>query len=186
MKVLNTVIIIAAIAGLFSCSKSSPYSDPTNKVGDTTFSGSYVDVNIAERHYLEKEVWQLAGGLDTMVKVRIADPDSALKISQPYGCFFVKDSFATYRLGGHGHHSYALMLRYNGNPMQTGNFTIRSGYIYVDSLSAQMVYSSAGIVNIYHADTNFIAGTFSGNFALAGVEHMVNSTFKIYHPYRLW
>lgn len=186
MRFLNTFIIVSVFAVL-SCNKSSDtYSDPTYKVGDTTFSGSYLDVNIAERHYREKEVWKLAGGLDTMVKVRFEDPDSGLLISGLYGCIYAKDSFATYRLGGHGHHSKAVMLRYYGNPGETGNYVIRSGYIYVDSLGVQMIYSSDGIVNVFHNDSNYIAGTFSGNFALSGVEHRVNSDFKIYHTRRLW
>ena len=181
-NIISAIVALVILLALGSCTKNAASPDHSYKVGDTTFTGSYVQLGFSGADYNEKDatisparniVW--IRDYKTIYRATTLSSDS----------FYLRvvDSFGTYGLGGNSGTDYvaaALTFACKGN--QTGNCKIGSGQINVFNpyIHYDADNSGQGFVNVFHNDDDFIQGTITCPFYYNSLTYSVSGSFKIY------
>ena len=172
------------IATFSSCTKDAGTPGHVYKVGDTTFSGSYVQLGFSGNDFYEKEAAIPTKG--SIVSIFFDKGISGTVPSSDSFYIYVVDSFGTYGLGGNVASQYlATSLVFKCAANQTGNCPIGSGIINQNSPFMSFVADNtgAGFVNVFHNDKDYIQGTINCPFYNNGGTYAVAGSFKIYKHY---
>lgn len=181
-NIISVFITFIVLVALSSCTKKSVSPDHYYTVGDSTFSGSYVQLGFAGADFNEKDV-----SIPTKRNiVWISDYKNIYRgtaLSNDSFYLYVVDSFGTYGLGGNTGNQYvATAITFACKNKQTGNCKIGSGEInkFNPFVHYDADVSGVGFVNVFHNDDDFIQGTITCPFYNNGLAYSVSGSFKFY------
>jgi hypothetical protein len=161
---------------------------------DTTFNGSYLQLTIGDRYFMEKDA--VINGIHVVVLTTTTDTQTLrngvfahlLNITLTDGAYAY--AYPYYLYGGEIYQNiYGLTsVQLNSIGSGTGNYqmsneNIDNGGSYIYQFNPQENYSdTTGTETITHNDSDYISGTINTTvYSSAGFSYPVTGSFKIYH-----
>jgi hypothetical protein len=161
------ITLLSASTLLLSCSKKGSNTSPPS--GDTTFNGSYIQLNFNNKSYTAKDATFPINGVSNHMVMISGQTDVngyLILLTDPVGLYGMLSS-------------NIYIQGFSGATTGSYKFSVPTAINQANPYTTY--YDSTGTVTITYAGQDYMQGTINSTLYSGGLTYPVTGNFKIYH-----